>query len=191
MAKPYTPFDAESIIDTLDKMKNAATIIGNNAYKIDIGELDAYDRIAVYKLCDFFHANERATIATLSYMRSTLNTQHYGESNGLVSAMLAHLPALILASTDLLTCLNDMYGQEANNDAEVIGYARPDEQALDLLTRALPELDTVARKILTVSQGVVDNTPKDSYWKTCPCNNMRPFKTLNDLPDNNNDSEEK
>lgn len=191
MGNPYTPFDAESIIDTLTTMKNAAAIIGSNAYRIDIGELDAYDRIATYKLCGFFHANERAAIATLSYMRSVLNTQHYGETNQLISAMLAHLSALILASTDLLTCLNDMYGQEDSDDAEIIGHARPDEQALDLLTRALPELDNIARKILATSQGVIDNTPEDNQWKQHPYNKTHPFKTLNDLPDNNNDSEEK
>lgn len=181
MGEPYTPFDAESIIDTLDKMKNAATIIGNNAYTIDIGELDAYDRIAVYKLCDFFHANERAAIATLSYMRSTLNTQHYGEFDSLISAMLAHLSALILASTDLLTCLNDEYGQDDSDDAEIIGHARPDEPALDLLTHALPELDNIARKILAASQNVIDNTPEDNQWKQHPYNRKHPFKTLADL----------
>lgn len=181
MVKPYTPFDAESIIDTLDKMKNAATIIGNNAYKIDIDGLEAYDRIAVYKLCAFFHANERAAIATLSYMRSTLNTQHYGEFDSLISAMLAHLSALILASTDLLTCLNEEYGQDDSADAEIIGHARPDEPALDLLTRALPELDNIARKILAASQDVIDNTPEDNQWKQHPYNRTHPFKTLADL----------
>lgn len=181
MGTPHTPFDAESIIDTLTTMKDAATIIGSNAYRIDIGELDAYDRIATYKLCDFFHANERAAIAILSYMRSVLNTQHYGETNQLISAMLAHLSALILASTDLLTCLNDMYGQEDSDDAEIIGHARPDEQALDLLTRALPELDNIARKILTASQNVIDNTPEDNQWKQHPYNKTHPFKTLGDL----------
>ncbi len=191
MGTPHTPFDAESIIDTLTTMKNAAAIIGSNAYKIDIGELDAYDRIATYKLCGFFHANERAAIATLSYMRSVLNTQHYGETNQLISAMLAHLSALILASTDLLTCLDEEYGRENSDDAEIIGHARPDEPALDLLTRALPELDNIARKILATSQGVIDNTPEDNQWKQHPYNKTHPFKTLNDLPDNNNDSEEK
>lgn len=181
MGNPYTPFDAESIIDTLTTMKNAAAIIGNNAYRIDIGELDAYDRIATYKLCDFFHANERAAIATLSYMRSVLNTQHYGEKNQLISAMLAHLSALILASTDLLTCLDEEYGRENSDDAEIIGHARPDEQAFDLLTRALPELDNIARKILATSQGVIDNTPEDNQWKQHPYNKTHPFKTLGDL----------
>ena len=191
MGTPHTPFDAESIIDTLTTMKDAAAIIGSNAYRIDIGELDAYDRIATYKLCDFFHANERAAIAILSYMRSVLNTQHYGETNQLISAMLASLTALILASTDLLSCFNDNYEHNDDCEAEIIGYARPDEQALNLLTRALPELDNIARKILATSQGVIDNTPEDNQWKQHPYNKTHPFKTLNDLPDNNNDSEEK
>ena len=191
MGTPHTPFDAESIIDTLTTMKDAATIIGSNAYRIDIGELDAYDRIATYKLCDFFHANERAAIATLSYMRSALNTQHYGETNQLISTMLAHLTALASSCADLLSCFNDNYEHYDDCDAEIIGHARPDEQALDLLPRALPELDNIARKILATSQGVIDNTPEDNQWKQHPYNKTHPFKTLNDLPDNNNDSEEK
>lgn len=183
MGNPATPFDATSIIDTLNNMRDAATSIDSAARDIYGNDLEEYGQIATYKICDFFLAVENATTAVLSYMRSTLNTQYYGETGKLVSCLLTHLPALILASTDIITCLNDTYGQEDNDDAEIIGYARPDEQALDLLTRALPELDTIARKILTVSQDVIDNTPEDSQWKQHPYNSTYPFKTLNDLPD--------
>ena len=184
-----SPFDATSIIDTLNDMKNAADTIGSNAYNIEIDGLDTYSILKTWRLSNYFHANDRATTALLEYMRSTLNTQHYGEENQLISKLLAHLLHLINASTLLLDNLNSHYGQYVDWDTEIIGHARPDEQALTLINNHLPTLEHTAQKILLTSQTVTDHTPDNNQWKQHPYNKAHPFKTPADII--TNDEKEK